>query len=287
MRPVFFLESLLMMSVLLINSSSTAYICSHIQRTKPIITKSSVVACPEQFEETLQNNVIAENLVVVITVNHGMLPFFINFVYFLRRSSISKFIVVTEDARSHAALEPSYFRHLSRYNTALNDTRSASYKTKAYNTMVSRRPALIRYVLERGYNVLYSDVDVVWAKNPLPHLSCGQNYDIAAQLDEGRLCTGFTLFCNSELTYALTALWEARMRRSPDLNQKGFNSIAKSSGATCKRLDSLLFQSGREYFDRGSNRSEAITIHNNFIIGSDKKMRRFKDHGLWFSNASL
>ena len=37
------------------------------------------------------------------------------------------------------------------------------------------------------------------------------------------------------------------------------------------------------YFDR-SMRSNVVVVHNNYIIGHDNKVKRFKSVGLWWNN---
>ena len=51
-----------------------------------------------------------------------------------------------------------------------------------------------------------------------------------------------------------------------------------------KGLDMTLFPSGRDYFDKHKPQAagvEPVVIHNNYIVGKEKKQRRFAETGLW------
>ena len=52
------------------------------------------------------------------------------------------------------------------------------------------------------------------------------------------------------------------------------------------RLNMNTFPSGDIYFAaKGkNNHSEVVIVHNNFIVGHDKKLERFKQFHLWYNN---
>ena len=47
---------------------------------------------------------------------------------------------------------------------------ATTYGSRGYKTMMSHRPAIIQLELQLGKSVIFSDVDVVWKKDPLPYL---------------------------------------------------------------------------------------------------------------------
>mmetsp|Transcript_7791 Transcript_7791/g.16273 ORF Transcript_7791/g.16273 Transcript_7791/m.16273 type:complete len:448 (-) Transcript_7791:37-1380(-) len=43
------------------------------------------------------------------------------------------------------------------------------YRSEEYIEMMSHRPYIVQRELQRGYDVIFSDVDVIWLKSPLPY----------------------------------------------------------------------------------------------------------------------
>lgn len=230
--------------------------------------------------EALRRNAYDNTTILITTVNAGMLPFFYNFMHYLQSAGVQKFIVVAEDSRAYHELLLCYRDHLLKFDVLFNETYSAAYKSDLYNKIVSRRPSLLLSIMELGFNVLYTDVDVVWRANIVQKLACTGHYDIAVQSDEGGMCTGLMLLCRSGISLHILETWKSRLER-PTINQAAFDSIVGNSNAKVLKLNRLLYQSGKEYFDRGTNRSVALTIHNNWIVGSGKKIERFERMGLW------
>jgi len=68
-----------------------------------------------------------------------------------------------------------------------NSQNPKDYYSKEYKRMVSRRPRIIQYELENNIDIIFSDLDIVWRKNPLPYfdeISSG-SVDILASIDGG------------------------------------------------------------------------------------------------------
>jgi hypothetical protein len=85
--------------------------------------------------------------------------------------------------------------------------------------------------------------------------------------------------------------WHAALVRlvpGRDVNQYVFNEVLKGQFLDRLRirvLDPVKFPSGALYFDarwRGQQQEGPSVIHNNYIIGRDRKLARFRQHGLWY-----
>ena len=61
-----------------------------------------------------------------------------------------------------------------------------SYNDTAYNSLVSTRAKHILQLLPRG-NVLYTDIDTVWLRDPIPYLRGAPEIDMWLQIDEEAL----------------------------------------------------------------------------------------------------
>ncbi|KAL7476372.1 hypothetical protein ACHAW6_002241 [Cyclotella cf. meneghiniana] len=164
--------------------------------------------------------------------------------------------------------------------------------------------------------VIYSDIDTVWLKNPIPIIqsslfefantseilsplpqSLWPKYDILASVDDRNYsnfdtyyCTGFLVIACTSSSVVFLARWENELRLNPQLNQPIFNSLLQTqhSDYTQPRhgqLSEVEFPPGRLFFDRDKTRMEVreqtVVVHNNYIVGHDSKKKRFEEYGLW------
>jgi len=194
--------------------------------------------------------------------------------------------------------------------------KSSGWSRNLYVKMMSHRPFIVQKELEKGYHVIFSDVDALWLKSPLPYFEddfygksidqyADQNFDavakqinIWAQVDpHGRdptndyLCPGFAVYRSTSDTIQLVQKWGNLTRHGEHLqrNQKPFNeliwrperyNIPKSEA---KSLPINLFANGIVYFENMTDveRKDVVIAHNNCISGVEKKVQRFKNFNLW------
>ena len=55
-----------------------------------------------------------------------------------------------------------------------------------FNLIVMQRPLWMQWLLERGYEVVQSDLDIVWLRDPLPYL---QQRGVCSRHSAARLCS--------------------------------------------------------------------------------------------------
>ena len=191
-------------------------------------------------------------------------------------------VVIAEDDKIFHALTSVYRDNLTIERSNKNNTEStANFRSASFNKLVSERPSHILRYLEMGNNVLYCDTDTVWLQDPFPYLV--GDLDIWAQMDMNEFCTGFLAIQSNTRTIQFIKDWKLYMSgRSGKNDQQGFNAMNKSM-LRIQKLDNTLFPSGYLYFKVFSDeqRSNSVVVHNNFILGHDVKVRRFKTFGLW------
>eukprot|EP00942_MAST-04A_sp_MAST-4A-sp1_P002483 g2483.t1 len=142
---------------------------------------------------------------------------------------------------------------------------------------------IFQIVLKTYKRIIYTDIDTVWLSDPRPYFS--GNSDLWMQVDaihSGRnyYCTGFFAMIYSDAIIQLMKDWDSSLREKNQLNQPLFNNLLKNSKVKHQGLDRKKFPSGNLYFDKGQ-RKGVVIVHNNFIQGYDKKVKRFKSVGLW------
>jgi len=170
---------------------------------------------------------------------------------------------------------------------------ATTYGSRGYKTMMSHRPAIIKRELELGKSVIFSDVDVVWKKDPLPYLGAElkttatakaetEEVHVLAQDDEnGGLCPGFMIYISCPPTISFVEQWRAELDGKNSRNQVVFNKLLeRNPNFVAKALPLKLFVNGglysKEHKMTQEERELAVVVHNNYIAGYDEKLDRFK-----------
>ncbi|KAJ3683570.1 hypothetical protein LUZ60_013797 [Juncus effusus] len=134
-----------------------------------------------------------------------------------------------------------------------NFTGQQGFMSKGYIDLVWSKIRLQQYILEQGYNFLFTDVDILWFRNPFRHMtvyadmttSCdyfGGNPD---DINNGPN-TGFFYVKSSNRTIEMMRYWHnARTRFPPDHEQNIFYKIRRelvdSVGVNIQFVDTKYF----------------------------------------------
>lgn len=303
------------------------------------------------------NHVIPSTLIVAIAVNYAYRKLALNFVCNLNRLNISNYIVFAMDkpvydylsqrdthvfyhdlsyglvkssslastsslsssskSRRHRKLQ-SIERGGSQEQLTGNDT-SHQFGTTEFIETSRRKSMLVLRLLTMGYSVLFSDVDVVWVRNPIPSL-LNHTGHFVIQSDSNttqlnyNINSGFYLARTAPQTIiAMRAIikYSYAIRRS---EQKAFNHVLCGAfkmhhGGPGKRLGISQCQYTRastitevlplDQFPNGSNQSlwiksnqftnsfpNVVAIHANYIQHREEKENRIRDIGFWFHSES-
>jgi hypothetical protein len=244
----------------------------------------------KQMLKTLISKIEASNApikswTVVVTLSIGFDDMFTNWWFHYSKLNLDMDVIMIAEDR------PTYDKYSSipgievwnaEYEDS-KDTKSLTYNTVQYKKLVSRRASHILRVLDSKPNIIYTDIDTVWLQDPRPYFA--GKFDIWAQLDDTNYyCTGFMAIIKSDKVVHFLKDWNDQLRKKPQLNQPIFNKILHKSRLKHKALPLREFPSGKLYFQQ-KRRDGVVIVHNNFIIGKDKKIDRFKDIGLWSTNA--
>eukprot|EP00873_Tetraselmis_striata_P024694 jgi/Tetstr1/444958/TSEL_032776.t1 len=114
--------------------------------------------------------------IVLMVVNYGQLPLFLNWVCGLREmgldSVLQQSLVMTPDMKTFEAtkdLLPTYFSGPEECGVTLDSAAAGAFGDKIHKMMMLLKLAgLYSLVEELGYDVVQQDVDIVWNVNPLP-----------------------------------------------------------------------------------------------------------------------
>ena len=180
------------------------------------------------------------------------------------------------------------------------------------------KPSVLLAVLRLGFDALWVDSDIVLLADPFPKL--GEEQDIAIQaggtlleldlepemLFRDELCTGFYYIRSSPLMATFMAhvivelslhendvqfgdqasfnvvLFEWMYRNDAKINLVSLHPFSHPSGGVFFDNHELVY--GKGGLAGGIDGVPPVIVHNNFLIGKDLKVQRFKRFGLWFQD---
>ncbi|XP_008794927.3 uncharacterized protein LOC103710807 [Phoenix dactylifera] len=148
------------------------------------------------------------------------------------------------------------------------------YMSDGFNNMMWQRILFLGDVLKRGYSFIFTDMDVMWLRNPFTKLnhddedlqiSCdrynGQPFDEANPIN-----TGFYFVASNNKTIALFDAWygsrnsSAGMKDQDVLSLMKYNGAFKQLGMQVRFLDTLYFSG---FCQDSKDFKEVITVHAN------------------------
>jgi rhamnogalacturonan II specific xylosyltransferase len=247
--------------------------------------------------------------VVVAACNGELVDFADNFANSLLSLSITNFLFVPLDRKAFEILNEAYPEHTLPILPELEfSVENAHYGTKEFKLLTSSRPFFLRPILEKGYAVLYNDIDMVWQQNAWDIIDERDSLDTShASLDailwkDGhyQICTCMMYLKPSPENISLLQEWENEINTNSFANhdQDAFAKVAANreiphfggvKDKTRVYTNDLQFPSGQDYsWDKVTpDNKKAVIVHNNYIVGSDDKRTRFATAGLWNPSGRL
>jgi hypothetical protein len=176
--------------------------------------------------------------------------------------------------------------------------RSADFGTKGFRDIVAKKFLAISKILEENYITFYVDSDIVFLKNPIEDYFKLPPKELYIQSDKTDFnLSGFGHFCTGVIVVLPTkkmidifkkAQYECINKKVGTMDDQGVmneyinnNIIDNNEVGT---LDPYDYPNGARYFDESNRKkiNNPVLIHNNYIVGTEAKIKRFKEHNLWF-----
>jgi hypothetical protein len=167
----------------------------------------------------------------------------------------------------------------------------ADFGTKDFRDITVKKLQSMYTLLEEGYFVFYLDTDIVLLQNPIKNYFTLPPNSLYMQSDSKHFkkrnvyyCAGvmFAVPTTENIEMFKKAKEDTAIRPPHQMDDQGaINDLIVSRQIGL--LDPAGYPNGHRYFQEREKCWETpVLIHNNFIIGLDKKVARFKSHGLWF-----
>ncbi|PKU66395.1 UDP-D-xylose:L-fucose alpha-1,3-D-xylosyltransferase MGP4-like [Dendrobium catenatum] len=251
--------------------------------------------------------------IIVCAVSQPYLPFLQNWLISIaRQKHQDEVLVIAEDYATLYTVNQKWPGHAVLI-PPVPDTQSAhKFGSQGFFNFTSRRPRHLLDILELGYNVMYNDVDMVWLADPFPYLEGRHDvyftddmavvkpfnhpHNLPQPGKKGRtyICSCMIFLRPTDGAKAVLMKWIEELQLQPwskksrSNDQPAFNwALNKTAGQVdMYLLPQVAFPSGGLYFKNGTwvkeTKGKHVIIHNNYITGFEKKIRRFHDSGLWF-----
>ncbi|CAD5124011.1 unnamed protein product [Dimorphilus gyrociliatus] len=240
-------------------------------------------------------------MVVISATDLGYIDLAVNFyLSSIKRHKISNFLFICLHPEACRVLRQFSDRVETFYGGIVESAdRPSNFFSREFNEKTHAKLKWVITALKMGYNVLLSDVDIHYFKNPLGTLySHLRKCDIQIQWDRDELemkyNSGFYFLKASHLTVELLrrAIWLAEHDNFTQSDQYYLNTAIRYSvskfGLKLCELDKSTFPCGSVYFHEGQREfyddspcKDCVIAHNNWIISAASKRYRAREHLFW------
>ncbi|KAL2343603.1 hypothetical protein Fmac_004888 [Flemingia macrophylla] len=256
--------------------------------------------------------VAANSSVIVCIVSQPYLPFLNNWLISIAMHHRHHMVlVIAEDYASLHRVNQLWPGHAVLIPPVLDADAAHKFGSQGFFNFTARRPSHLLKILELGYSVMYNDVDMVWLADPFPYLEgnhdvyftddmtaikpLNHSHDLPPPGKKGRpyICSCMIFLRPTDGAKLILKKWIEELQMQPwsktmkSNDQPAFNwaLMKNAKEADLYLLPQPAFPTGGLYFKNKTWVTETkgmhVIIHNNYIVGFEKKIKRFRDYGLW------
>ncbi|CAI8617720.1 unnamed protein product [Vicia faba] len=256
---------------------------------------------------------VAKNgTVIVCIVSQPYLPFLNNWLISVAMQKRHDMVlVIAEDYHSLYKVNELWPGHAVLIPPVLDVEASHKFGSMGFFNFTARRPSHLLKILELGYSVMYNDVDMVWLADPFPYLQgshdvyftddmtaikpLNHSHDLPPPGKKGRpyICSCMIFLRPTDGAKLILKKWLEELQMEPWSRTKKSNDQPAFNWALMKNakeadlylLPQEAFPTGGLYFKNKTwvkeTKGRHVIIHNNYIVGFEKKIKRFRDYGFW------
>ena len=258
------------------------------------------------------DRVIINNTIILSALNFGYRDIMMNWVCNMRHLGISNFVIAALDADLYKF---AYTHGLPTYleNTIFDGLNAslisdASYGSDSFKQLTKMKSRVVVRLLREGYNVVWSDCDIILFKNPLENM-WSYNADLVIQTNapdneamngRRRINSGFYLARSNAQTIrgfedVIKYASRSRMSEQPCFydvlcGKQGETAVGDNGceyqGMIVKLLDRHVYPNGItdgiwdvEPGTIPKKFPHLFILHNNWVKGAHGKQARFEKHG--------
>uniref|UniRef100_A0ACD5XF56 Uncharacterized protein n=1 Tax=Avena sativa TaxID=4498 RepID=A0ACD5XF56_AVESA len=207
-------------------------------------------------------------------------------------------LIVAVDAGALARCEAVHPHCYLLEVTSANVTAANRFMTKSYLELVWAKLSLQQRVLELGYNYLFTDVDIMWLRNPFRHINLHADMAVSTDRFNGNAealtnapNTGFYYVKSTNRTVEMLRRWQAARSRFPPTHDQAIFDEIKVELATGELqiklvfLETTLFDGFCQFH---GEMDRVCTMHANCCIGLENKVHDLRNvAAVWKNYTSL
>ena len=199
---------------------------------------------------------------------------------------MNDFYVACLDDKSY--LEFSYLKNAFQYaQEELTDYQDWTFDSDSgFRKIHYYKWPIIQNVYREHKQLCWVDTDIVFLKNPSEYLSKFKTFVAQNDYPGPRACGGFLVFNDSDITESLIDDMAANTTEDDQLLLNHY--IEGCYKTNYKPLPRELFPNGKTYHElldidksKEELKKNAYIIHNNWMVGIENKMSKFKEEGYW------
>ncbi|XP_057416091.1 UDP-D-xylose:L-fucose alpha-1,3-D-xylosyltransferase MGP4-like [Lotus japonicus] len=275
--------------------------------SKPAVSKWGHYTLEQALSFVARNGTV-----IVCIVSQPYLPFLNNWLISISMQKRQDMVlVIAEDYYSLYKVNELWPGHAVLIPPVLEAEDAHKFGSKGFFNFTARRPSHLLKILEHGYSVMYNDVDMVWLADPFPYLvgnhdvyftddmteikPLNHSHDLPPPGKKGRpyICSCMIFLHPTDGSKLILKKWIEELELQPWSRTKKSNDQPAFNWAlmkNAKEVDLYLlpqpaFPTGGLYFKNKTwvkeTKGKHVIIHNNYIVGFEKKIKRFRDYGLW------
>ena len=278
---------------------------------KPKSTKAE----DNELTAELVGHYVQDNVIMVTWANHHYHDFVMNWVLNVRKCGLSNFMV---GAMDNELLEKLIEDEVPTFAMQSGmTTQDFGWGTANFHKMGRKKIELIHLFTKMGFDILVSDVDTVWMKNPMPYMAKFPKADILTSSDHLAHTAQGDGLEDPNVAYSpanigimllrhtakdLAKEWVEVLEKDDKIwDQNAFNDLYRAGSRGTKSADNLvlgyhgklhvgilpvsIFASGHTYFVQRmfeKQKLEPYVVHATFqFSGTEGKRHRMREALLW------
>ena len=246
-----------------------------------------------EFHHLLKSRADNQSVIVLALTDSSYVEMALNlYLSSFVKLDIVNYLFVCADSTSSDYLTSLGIPNINAFNDK-GGSKLSNWGSKDFKRKTHYKTSMILEGLKLGLNVLVTDLDIVFLKNPIPYLNCSScDLQIQSDMIEGN--SGFYMVRPTSAGISLHVKAMEMAEKHKELsNQKTVDrtleKMQKEKKIKTRTLSHDLFPCGVPFFEKGKRMfaddnpcKSCVIVHNNWIVGYHAKRYRFKEMLMWY-----
>jgi len=235
--------------------------------------------------------------IAIAAANCAGVPLADNWANSLLTLGIENFIIVPLDSSAQITLEAAFPGHVAPVLPGLDDSKIhhaySTFGMMHFKEVTSSRPTFIKAFVEKGFEVLYNDADMVWKQNLWDEVDQESDEDAVFVSDgaPSALCSCMMYMKPNKANIELLEIWRDEILTGwYENDQPAFNAAIhdRKHNVNWRHGDASKFPPGSRYFAMNQEeKTNVALVHANWLIGMKHKQARLVSSGNWNPSGRL